>query len=59
MSRQPTIETADEPRRRRVQQTPAELKEVIAAERTGHPFVVWRTEEGSSACSCSTSTAGG
>jgi FHA domain len=29
-----------------VQQTPAELKEVIAAERTGHPFVVWRTEDG-------------
>jgi FHA domain len=27
-------------------QTPAELKEIIAAERTGYPFVVWRTEEG-------------
>jgi hypothetical protein len=27
-------------------QTPAELKEVIAAERTGHPFLVWRTDEG-------------
>jgi len=28
-----------------VQQSPAELKEVIAAERTGYPFLVWRTEE--------------
>jgi len=46
MSRQPTTETADEPRRRRVQQTPGELKEIIAAERTGHPFVVWRAEDG-------------
>ena len=46
MSRQPTIETGAEPRRTRVVQTPAELKEVIAAERTGYPFVVWRTEEG-------------
>ncbi len=46
MSRQPTIESAAESRERRVQQTPAELKEVIAAERTGHPFVVWRTEAG-------------
>jgi hypothetical protein len=46
MSRQPTIDTADEPRRRRVQRTPAELKEIIAAERTGDPFVVWRTEDG-------------
>ena len=45
MSRQPTIDAADEPRRR-VQQTPGELKEVIAAERTGHPFVIWRTEDG-------------
>jgi hypothetical protein len=45
MSRQPTTDTADG-RRRRVQQTPAELKEVIAAERTGDPFVVWRTEDG-------------
>jgi FHA domain len=44
MSRQPTTDTAHEPRRR-VQQTPGELKEVIAAERTGHPFVVWRTED--------------
>jgi hypothetical protein len=44
MSRQPTIDAADEPRRR-VQQTPGELKAVIAAERTGHPFVVWRTED--------------
>ncbi len=25
-------------------QTPAELKEVIAAERTGYPFLVWRTD---------------
>jgi hypothetical protein len=46
MSRQPTIEAADEPRRSRVQQTPAELKEIIAAERTGHPFLVWRTDDG-------------
>jgi hypothetical protein len=45
MSRPPTIETAAEPRRSRVVQTPAELKEVIAAERTGHPFLVWRTDE--------------
>jgi predicted component of type VI protein secretion system len=29
-----------------VQQSPTELKEVIAAERTGHPFLVWRTEDG-------------
>src|SRR3984885_8188010 len=28
------------------QQTPMELKEVIAAERTGFPFLVWRTEDG-------------
>jgi hypothetical protein len=27
-------------------QTPAELKEVIAAERTGSPFLVWRTDQG-------------
>ena len=27
------------------QQTPGELKEVIAAERTGFPFLVWRTED--------------
>ncbi len=56
MSRQPTIEAAEEPRRPieaaeaprrpRVQQTPAELKEIIATERTGQPFVVWRTGEG-------------
>ena len=45
MSRQLTIEAADERRRPRVQQTPAELKKIIAAERTGHPFVVWRTDE--------------
>ena len=29
-----------------VQQTPSELKEVIAAERTGFPFLVWRTQDG-------------
>jgi hypothetical protein len=29
-----------------VQQSPIELKEVIAAERTGYPFLVWRTEDG-------------
>jgi FHA domain len=46
MSRPPTIETGAEPRRSRAVQTPAELKEVIAAERTGHPFLVWRTDEG-------------
>ena len=46
MSRQPTIEAADEPRRPRVQQTPAELKEIIAAERTGYAFLVWRSDEG-------------
>ena len=46
MSRPPTIETGAEPRRSRVLQTPAELKDVIAAERTGHPFLVWRTDEG-------------
>jgi hypothetical protein len=28
------------------QQTPIELKEVIAAERTGFPFLVWRTFDG-------------
>ena len=28
------------------QQTPMELKEVIAAERTGYPFLVWRTDGG-------------
>ena len=28
------------------QQTPAELKEIIAAERSGYPFLVWRTEDG-------------
>jgi FHA domain len=46
MSRQPIIETAAEPERSRVAQTPTELKEVIAAERTGHPFLVWRTNDG-------------
>jgi hypothetical protein len=45
MSR-PTIETGAEPRRSRVVQTPVELKEVITAERTGRPFLVWRTDEG-------------
>jgi hypothetical protein len=28
------------------QQTPSELKEIIMAERTGTPFLVWRTDEG-------------
>src|SRR5579862_6559138 len=46
MSRPPTIETGAEPRRPRGLQTPAELKDVIAAERTGHPFAVWRTDDG-------------
>ena len=30
-----------------VRTSPAELKEIIAAERTDHPFVVWRTEDAS------------
>jgi pSer/pThr/pTyr-binding forkhead associated (FHA) protein len=46
MSRQPTIDTAAETRGPRVQQSPAELKEIIAAERTGRPFLVWRTDDG-------------
>ena len=46
MRQPPTIETDAEPRRSRVVQTPAELKEVIAAERTGSPFLVWRTDQG-------------
>jgi FHA domain len=46
MSPQPTIETAAEARPGAVQQTPSELKEIITAERTGHPFVVWRSGEG-------------
>ncbi len=46
MSRPPTIETGAEPRRSRAMQTPAQLKEVIAAERTGYPFLVWRTDQG-------------
>jgi hypothetical protein len=46
MSRQPTIDTGAEPRRSRVARTPVELKKIIAAERTGYPFVVWRTDEG-------------
>ena len=46
MTRQPTIDTGAQRRRTRVVQSPAELKEIIAAERTGFPFVVWRTEEG-------------
>jgi FHA domain len=46
MNRPPTIETGAEPRRPRPMQTPAELKEVIAAERTGYPFLVWRTDQG-------------
>jgi pSer/pThr/pTyr-binding forkhead associated (FHA) protein len=46
MSRHPTIDTAAETRGPRVQQSPAELKEIIAAERTGRPFLVWRTDDG-------------
>lgn len=46
MSRPPTIETGPEPRRSRVVQSPTELKEVIAAERAGYPFLVWRDEDG-------------
>jgi pSer/pThr/pTyr-binding forkhead associated (FHA) protein len=45
MSRPRTITDA-EARGRKVQQSPAELKEVITAERTGHPFVVWRSDDG-------------
>ncbi|HTU86104.1 MAG TPA: FHA domain-containing protein [Solirubrobacteraceae bacterium] len=44
MSGRPTIETDAEGRGQRVQQSPAELKDVIAAERTGYPFVVWRAD---------------
>jgi hypothetical protein len=46
MSGQPTIDTDAGDRGRRVLQSPAELKHVIAAERTGYPFLVWRTDEG-------------
>jgi pSer/pThr/pTyr-binding forkhead associated (FHA) protein len=46
MSRQPSIETAADPRHPPVQQSPSELKAVIAAERTGKPFLVWRTDGG-------------
>ena len=46
MTRQPTIDTGAQRPRTRGLQTPAELKEIIAAERTGFPFVVWRTDEG-------------
>src|ERR1700733_1478046 len=45
MSRPRTITDA-EARGRKVQQSPVELKEVITAERTGHPFVVWRSDDG-------------
>src|SRR5947209_4745502 len=44
MTRQPTIDTAAD--RSKVQQSPVELKQVIAAERTGKSFLVWRTDEG-------------
>jgi FHA domain-containing protein len=30
----------------RVRQTPAELKEIIAAERTANPFLIWRADSG-------------
>jgi FHA domain len=46
MSRHPSIEAAAETPAPRVQQSPVELKEVLAAERTGHPFVVWRADGG-------------
>ena len=32
--------------RQPIKPTPAELKEIIAAERTANPFLVWRTDEG-------------
>jgi FHA domain len=46
MSGESTIETGADGRGGRVQQSPAELKDVIAAERTGYPFVVWRVHAG-------------
>jgi FHA domain len=46
MSRPPTTDMDAGARGRRVQQSPTELKEIIAAERTGYPFVVWRAEDG-------------
>jgi len=46
MSRPPTIDTDAGARGHRAQQSPTELKEIIAAERTGYPFVVWRAENG-------------
>jgi hypothetical protein len=46
MSRQPTTDTEAVARQANVMQSPTELQEVIAAERTGYPFLVWRTEEG-------------
>ena len=46
MREPPTIQTGAEPRRSKAVQTPAELKVVIAAERTGYPFLVWRTDQG-------------
>jgi FHA domain len=46
MSRQPAIDPTAGSRRSPVQQTPAELKEIIAAARTGFPFLVWRAEDG-------------
>ena len=46
MSRPPTTESTVGSRQPPVQQTPAELKEIIAAERTGFPFLVWRAEHG-------------
>jgi FHA domain len=46
MSGQPTTERTTSARRAAVMQTPAELKETIAAERTGNPFLVWRGADG-------------
>src|ERR1700733_3585721 len=45
MSRPRTITDA-EARGRKGQQAPVEPKEVNTAERTGHPFVVWRSDDG-------------
>jgi hypothetical protein len=45
MSGERTVETDSENRGRRMQ-SPAELKDVIAAERAGYPFLVWQAEDG-------------
>ena len=37
---------ASSARARTFERSPAELKDVIAAERIGHPFLVWRDSDG-------------